>query len=77
MKWVRKNERYTNSYDLVARYCNHKLKVSYTSYHNYFYFLIDFPNGESYNSLWERLSFQTEQECIDACIKYIDKRKGV
>ena len=28
---------------------------------------------DSYNSLWDKLKFKTQQECVDAAIKFIDE----
>ena len=77
MKWTKKSERYNMDYSLKSRYKNHKLTVSYSSVYKYFFFLVEYSNaGYVYNSLWDRLKFKTEEECIKACIDYVDTRVG-
>ena len=46
--------------------------VHWNDYHKYWYFSAVLPNGKSYNSLWDELSYQSQGECEDAAEKHCD-----
>ena len=74
MKWSEpKKEPFTNgSYRITARKNGFKATVAYVGYGEYFYFLTE--NGDrTFNSLWEKKAYKTEETCKDACEKWIDE----
>jgi hypothetical protein len=74
MKWSKpKRDRYSQSYRINARKNGYKAEVVYNDYYEVFYYLTEKDNV-SYNSMWDRLSYKTEEECRIACEKWIDEK---
>ena len=48
-------------------------EIIWSQYHNYWYFLITYPNDKGYNSLWDGLKLDSQDECEKAAEKYIDE----
>ena len=50
-----------------------KATIAYSTEYAYFYFyILDVKSKNTYNSLWEKISFQDEAVCRIACEKQID-----
>lgn len=72
MKWTtKKYDKFSNSYSCTGRKKKCKCTVNYNSVHKNYYFLIEY-DGKTFNSLWENLSFSTEEECKNACEEYVN-----
>ena len=72
MKWTKKREHFSSSYELHGRRNGYKATVSYNSFYNYYYFLI--KNGDRvYNSLWDEKSYTNEEECKRECENFCNK----
>jgi hypothetical protein len=74
MRWSRKKERFTRDYYLTARYKNYKLSVEYSDIYKYFYFMTEDKDENTFNSLWEKKAYKTEEECKQACVKWVDNK---
>lgn len=74
MKWTRKNEPYSRSYSLTGRKNGYKAIVRYDGHYKNYYFLT-IKQGHTYNSLWDKLSYNTEEECVEACENYCEGRR--
>jgi hypothetical protein len=74
MRWTRKRESYSLSYYLTARYKNYKLSVEYSDIYKYFYFMTEDKDGNVFNSLWEKKAYKTEEECKQACVKWVNNK---
>lgn len=74
MRWTYKSERFTSSYHLTARYKNYKLSVEYSDTYDIFYFLTEDKDENTFNSLWEKKAYKTEEECKQACVKWVDDK---
>ena len=76
MKWSnKKTEPFSSSYSRTARKNGWKTVSYYNEYGNNYYFICE-KGDEAFNSLWENLSYQKEEDCLKACEKWIDERKG-
>ena len=64
-------ERWSLSYKRTGRKKGYKAEVTYNSFYNRFYFMLE-KEDYIFNSLWKNMEYVTEQECIDTCEKYID-----
>lgn len=82
MKLTEKTELYSRgNKHLTGRYKNHSVDISYVEYSPfienltpYWYFsCTNTKTDDSYNSLCDKLKFKTQQECVDAVIKFIDE----
>ena len=71
MKLSRKKNLDRNGYERTGRKKGYKVTISYSDFRDYFYFTIE-KGDEFHNSIWADLTFDTEEECITACEKYID-----
>ena len=71
MRWTHKKDSYLNSYHLSARHKSYKLNVEYSDTYNVFYFITEDKNNNMFNSLWEKKVYKTEEECKQACIKWV------
>ena len=72
MKFGKKiTERCSSSYRRTGRKKGYKAEVIYNSVYNRFYFVLE-KESYTFNSLWKNMKYVAEQECIDACEKYID-----
>lgn len=58
-----------------GKYKKFDCRITYSSNDNIWYYCID-SNDERdirYNSLWNGIRFETQEECVIACQKYIDE----
>ena len=82
MKLTEKTKLYSRgNRHFTGRYKNHSVDISYIKYSPlienlmpFWYFSCTITKTDySYNSLFDKLDFKTQQECVDAVIKYIDE----
>ena len=82
MKLTEKTELYARgNRHFTGRYKNHSVDIKYIEHNPFFenltpYWYFSSTNtktDDSYNSLCDKLKFKTQQECVDAFIKYIDE----
>ena len=82
MKLTEKTKLYSRgNKHFTGRYKNHSVDISYIKYSPLIENLMPFwyfsctntKTDYSYNSLFDKLDFKTQQECVDAVIKYIDE----
>ena len=82
MKLTEKTKLYSReNRHFTGRYKNHSVDINYVKYNPlienlmpYWYFsCTNTKTDYSYNSLFDKLDFKTQQECVDAVIKYIDE----
>lgn len=82
MKLTEKTKLYSRgNRHFTGRYKNHSVDISYIKYSPLIENLMPFwyfsctntKTDYSYNSLFDKLDFKTQQECVDAVIKYIDE----
>ena len=77
MKWSKpKCDAWTwsSNYTITAKKKGIKAEVNYVG--KSYYFFLTFKNDENYNSLWDGLEYTREDECKEACEKYIDMITG-
>lgn len=79
MKLRDKTERWQNGKTYVGKKNKCDVTVSYvstdfTEKKDYWYYMIDKKDIDySYNSLWDNLHYETQEECVDAAEKKIDE----
>ena len=82
MKLTEKTKLYSRgNRHFTGKYKNHSVDISYIKYSPLIENLMPFwyfsctntKTDYSYNSLFDKLDFKTQQECVDAVIKYIDE----
>lgn len=58
-----------------GKYKKFECHINYTSYSDSWYYHISSNDKRDirYNSLWDELKFKTQEDCIEACQKYIDE----
>jgi hypothetical protein len=71
MRWTYKKDSYLDSHHLVARHKGYKLNIEYSDTYKVFYFLTEDKDENTFNSLWEQKAYKTEEECKQACIKWV------
>ena len=67
--------RFDSSKFYKGKYKKFECHINYSSNDDIWYYYIS-SNDERdirYNSLWNGIKFKTQEECINACQKYIDK----
>lgn len=72
MRWTKKTETFSLSYQLTGRKNGYKATVSYNDHHKHFYFLAD-KGDKVYNSLWDKKPYTNEEECKKACEEFCEK----
>ena len=82
MKLTEKTKLYSReNRHFTGRYKNHSVDINYVKYNPlienlmpYWYFsCTNTKTDDSYSSLWNKLKFKTQHECVDAAIKYINE----
>ena len=82
MKLTEKTKLYSReNRHFTGRYKSHSVDINYVKYNPlienlmpYWYFsCTNTKTDDSYSSLWNKLKFKTQQECVDAAIKFIDE----
>lgn len=79
MKLREKNIRWDSGKTFVGKKKKYNVTVSYTptdftGKKDYWYFLIDKKDvNYAYNSLWDNLHYETQEECVVAVEKKIDE----
>ena len=58
-----------------GRYKKFECRINYSSNYNSWYYCIDSKDERDirHNSLWSDEKFKTQEECVNACQKYIDE----
>lgn len=58
-----------------GKYKKFDCHISYSSNDNIWYYVINSNDKRDirYNSLWDEVKFKTQEDCIEACKKYIDE----
>jgi len=77
MRLANKTERWSRgNKTLVGKYKKCECNISYSSIHYskepYWYFTYTSKDDKTFNSLWDELKYNTEEECHDACIAHIN-----
>lgn len=74
MKWSIEKNRYLTSEQYIGKKKGYKCKVIYNRVYKYWYYLIH-KNDQtfSYNSVWDNINFQTQEECEISCENYVDE----
>ena len=67
--------RFDNSKFYKGKYKKFECHINYSSSYNSWYYCIDSKDKRDirYNSLWNDIKFKTQEECVNACQKYIDE----
>lgn len=83
MKLTEKTELYAKgNKHFTGRYKNHSVDIQYIECNPlvaeniipfWFFCCTNTKTDNSYNSLCDKLKFKTQQECVDAVIKYINE----
>lgn len=77
MKLREKTERWQQGKRFVGRKKNYKVTIEYSptdfiGKKDYWYFLID-KDDYGYNSLWDKLHYETQEECVNAAETKIEE----
>ena len=72
MKWTKKEQHFSLSYDLHGRRNGYKATVSYDSWYKHYYFQLE-KGDRAYNSLWDMKSYTNEEECKRDCENFCNK----
>lgn len=68
-------KRFDSSKFYKGKYKKFECSINYSSNNKRWYYCIS-SNDERdirYNSLWNDIKFKTQEECVNACQKYIDE----
>ena len=67
--------RFDSSKFYKGKYKKFECRINYSSNYNSWYYCIDSKDERDirHNSLWNNESFKTQEECVNACQKYIDE----
>jgi len=74
MKWSKEHKTlFENAWYKTARSKKRKLKICFTGTgDSFYYFLVNFPNGKTFNSLWEELRYDTEEDCLKGLLTFLE-----
>ena len=67
--------RFGNSKFYRGKYKKFECRINYSSNLDCWYYCINSKDERDirYGSLWDRIEFKTQEDCIEACQKYIDE----
>lgn len=67
--------RFDSSKFYKGRYKKFDCHINYSSNNNVWYYTVNSNDKRdiNYNSLWNDIKFKTQEDCVEACQKYIDE----